>query len=57
MPVLGKLVIERLEGTLAPDVAAKFAFSRTFREKDAPDRLARQTFMLREEDLAKDDEM
>ncbi|KAG9045673.1 hypothetical protein FS837_005885 [Tulasnella sp. UAMH 9824] len=51
LPVLGRLVVQRIRSTLNPSIAAMFSLNRSFAPHVDPDRLGRKIEVLREEDL------
>ncbi|KAG8955665.1 hypothetical protein FRC04_007656 [Tulasnella sp. 424] len=51
LPVLGRLVVERIRGTLDPSISSMFSLNRSFEPHVDPDRLGRTIEVLREEDL------
>jgi len=46
LPVLGRLVVQRIKGTLSPATASKFAFGRNFKANSDASRPERQTKVL-----------
>lgn len=51
LPVLGRLVVQRIRATLDPSISSMFSLNRSFAPHVDPDRLGRKIEVLRDEDL------